>query len=78
MARRLGTAENAAMSEVWRCAQCGDVMGVYEPLVIVDEHGARQTSRAAEPQLVREQGMQHYHRACYDAANEGSAADAAV
>jgi len=65
--------ENDSMDEVWRCARCGDVIGVYEPLVIVDENGARHVSRAAEPQLSREQGVPHYHRTCYDAATESSA-----
>ena len=46
------------------CAHCGDVIGIYEPLIVVEEHGARQTSRAAEPELRGLPGH-HYHRACY-------------
>jgi len=65
------------MDEVWRCAHCGVVIGIYEQLVVVDENGARQASRAAEPELSREQGVPLYHRACYNAANEASAADVA-
>jgi len=37
------------MEEVWRCAQCGNVIGVYEPLVIVEDNGARTTARAKPP-----------------------------
>jgi hypothetical protein len=47
----------------WRCAHCGDVIGVYEPLILVDESGERLTSRAAEPELAQIEGRQ-YHRAC--------------
>lgn len=51
-----------------RCAHCGDVIGVYEPVVLVDEEGvALASSYAAEPALAAEQGS-HYHHACYVAA----------
>ena len=46
------------------CAACGDVIGVYEPLIVVDESGVRETSRAAEPRLARGRGR-HYHRECH-------------
>ena len=48
------------------CAACGQVIGVYEPLVHVINGVARKTSRAAEPQLARGQGDVVYHLACRD------------
>jgi hypothetical protein len=48
-----------------RCAYCGDVIGVYEPAVVVLDGAAhRMTSRAAEPDVV-ERASERYHRACY-------------
>ncbi|HEY1689527.1 MAG TPA: hypothetical protein VGF95_11770 [Solirubrobacteraceae bacterium] len=47
-----------------RCEHCGEVIGIYEPLVIVEGSAARQTSRAAEPLLAREHGP-CYHCACH-------------
>lgn len=34
-----------------RCEHCGDVIGVYEPLVVGGDAGRRTTSLAAEPAL---------------------------
>jgi len=48
------------------CAACGEVIGVYEPLVHVINGVARRTSRAAEPQLARSQADAVYHLACRD------------
>jgi hypothetical protein len=64
------------MDAMLRCAHCGDVIGVYEPLVVVGEHGERRTSRAAEPRLSRERGR-FYHLDCYAAEEDASAAEAA-
>lgn len=52
--------------ETFRCRRCGDVIGVYEPLVICTQRDARMTSRAAEPDM-KATGDPHYHRACYAA-----------
>ena len=46
------------------CAACRDVIGVYEPAVMVGEGGARATSRAAEPSLPFA-GEDCYHLDCY-------------
>lgn len=46
------------------CEYCADVIGVYEPIVVVIEGEARETSRAAEPTLCSEHG-ERYHRACF-------------
>lgn len=35
------------------CAHCGEVIGVYEPIIVVQSGDARETSRAAEPELAR-------------------------
>ena len=45
----------------WRgavlCAACGDVIGVYEPMIVITAGGARKTSRAREPQLTQDDGI---------------------
>jgi hypothetical protein len=47
------------------CAECMDVIGVYEPLIHVGEDGtARRTSRAAEPAVKHALGSV-YHAGCY-------------
>jgi hypothetical protein len=50
--------------EPLRCVHCGDVIGVYEPLVACVGDEARETSRAAEPDLAL-QDTEVYHRACF-------------
>ena len=50
-------------SAVPRCARCGEVIGVYEPAVIVLEGAYFVTSRAAEPDAV-DKAPERYHRAC--------------
>jgi hypothetical protein len=47
-----------------RCEHCGDVIGVYEPVVVRTAASVRETSRAAEPDLPAAHA-QHYHRDCY-------------
>jgi hypothetical protein len=49
-----------------RCPLCGDVIGVYEPMVLVNEHGPRETSGAAEPTLGDAPGAR-FHRDCFAA-----------
>jgi hypothetical protein len=44
------------------CNACGGVIGIYEPIVIVDGAAQRLTSRAAEPSLDPRQAR--YHEAC--------------
>jgi len=46
------------------CSRCGDVIGVYEPLILVSGDRIRETSMAAEPELPLS-GAEHYHRACH-------------
>jgi hypothetical protein len=46
------------------CDHCSDVIGVYEPVVVVIDGNARQTSRAAEPTIASGPG-ERYHLACY-------------
>jgi hypothetical protein len=46
-----------------RCRQCGDVIGIYEPLVLLTATGRRETSLAAEPELSAAPPPV-YHRAC--------------
>ena len=46
------------------CRRCGDVIGVYEALIVSSRGRARASSRAAEPELSPAQG-DLYHHACY-------------
>ena len=48
-----------------RCAHCGDVIGVYERLVLVAGERAEQTSRAAQPSLSDGAPGLLFHAACY-------------
>jgi hypothetical protein len=51
------------------CAHCGDVIGVYESLVVGVDGGARETSIAAESDLPIA-GARHYHLDCYPGEDE--------
>lgn len=55
-----------ARFELLRCEHCGDVIGVYEPLVVRAGDEVRETSCAAEPALPLAHA-EHYHRECYAA-----------
>jgi hypothetical protein len=57
------TSRDEAM-ELFLCGFCGEVIGVYEPLVIHKPDEAHITSRAAEPDL-RANAGRHYHLDCY-------------
>jgi hypothetical protein len=46
------------------CPTCGERMGVYEPLVVIDGDEVRTTSRTREPLLMLEDVLV-IHRACY-------------
>lgn len=46
------------------CDSCGEVIGVYEPMVAVVGGRAWETSRAAEPATGAELG-ELYHRVCF-------------
>jgi hypothetical protein len=52
------------MDEKLRCTSCGDVIGAYEPLVVLFDGLARDTSKAAEADDGGPLG-ECYHRACY-------------
>lgn len=53
------------ISTTLRCASCGQVIGVYEPLVHVVDGVAHKTSRAADPHLAHRQADAFYHGACH-------------
>lgn len=52
------------MARPMRCRQCGDVIGYYEPLVLVAQEHAHMTSAAAEPEIAEQHGVL-FHHACY-------------
>jgi hypothetical protein len=52
------------MPEPMTCRHCDDVIGTYEPMVLVTDGCPRTTSVAAEPHISSEPG-ERFHRACY-------------
>ena len=52
------------MSDELRCQQCGDLIGVYEPLIRLGDGGPHETSRAAHPNP-GDAGVPCFHRACF-------------
>jgi hypothetical protein len=52
------------MIRTLRCRHCEDVIGVYEPMIVLDNGRARDTSRAAEQDDAGLVG-ECYHSACY-------------
>ena len=52
-----------------RCRHCGEVIGTYEPTVLLSDGHPRRTSRASEPEAewAREQC---FHEHCYAASEE--------
>jgi hypothetical protein len=52
------------MEQPLKCQVCGDVIGAYEPLLMLTKWSVRETSLAAEPRIHETPG-DHYHRACY-------------
>jgi len=57
------------VSESLRCKRCGEVIGVYEPLVRLLDGRVYETSRALEP-APSDRGAEHYHRTCYQGLDE--------
>jgi hypothetical protein len=51
------------MNSTPRCHHCNDVIGVYEPMVLVGDGRPRCTSRADEPQITGNDEC--YHDRCY-------------
>jgi hypothetical protein len=58
-----------------RCGHCGEVIGIYEPLVLAHEGLVRATSVAGEPCIAAEPG-ERFHRACYAETSAGPTAKA--
>ncbi len=60
------------MESQLRCGRCGDVIGVYEPMLIVEDGDVRETSRLREQ--AREPGWAPvedcYHETCFELAFE--------
>ena len=54
---------NTTRTALLHCDGCGQVIGVYEPVTVVDDGLTRQTSVAAEPG-VRALPVERYHQAC--------------
>jgi hypothetical protein len=51
-----------------RCERCGDVIGVYEPMIVLDNGRARATSKAAEQDAAWSIARECYHALCYEQA----------
>jgi hypothetical protein len=52
------------MDQPMRCRRCGDVIGIYEPFVLVCDGRERTTSVASEPHIGDQPG-EHFHSACH-------------
>lgn len=52
------------MSKRPYCECCGDVIGAYEPMILLEDGKPRKTSVATEQGTNRAPG-EHYHAACY-------------
>ena len=52
-----------AMESIPTCVVCGDVLGVYEPVLVLEEGTARPSSLAREPRLADGNGTLA-HRSC--------------
>jgi hypothetical protein len=46
-----------------KCEHCNEVIGVYEPMIVVVGEEVCETSRAAEPSVASGPG-ERYHRTC--------------
>lgn len=62
-----GVDEPSTTMERFLCEICGDVIGIYEPLMMRTIESERTTSRAAEPELRARDGA-YLHRECHDTA----------
>jgi hypothetical protein len=60
------------MSEAMLCAHCGEVIGVYEPLIALVDGLPLETSLLAEPGSARS-ADDRFHRACFVEVHEGEA-----
>jgi hypothetical protein len=61
------TGEERVMSRQERpaCARCGETLGTYEPLQVIEAGVPRRTSLAAEPDLVvPRHGLRYLHATC--------------
>jgi len=50
----------------FRCKHCDDVIGMYEPMIVLRDGQAHSTSRAAAQEGARGLHGQCYHAACYE------------
>jgi hypothetical protein len=50
--------------EKLHCVHCGDVIGAYEPMILVEDGKPRKTSTSAEQDRDPHAG-DYYHTACY-------------
>jgi hypothetical protein len=58
------------MGEPLRCQHCGDLIGVYEPLIVLHDDRVRETSQAAEHLLGSIPDAVCFHRACFERRRE--------
>jgi hypothetical protein len=55
-----------AFDEARRCRRCGDVIGVYEPMIRVVSGHAVRTSWAAQDEMLENADGEAFHVDCYD------------
>jgi hypothetical protein len=54
-----------------RCRDCGERIGLYEPLVALVEGQAQETSRTADPRIAETHAC--YHRSCFERVHDANA-----
>ena len=65
----MAIAESTPLSDQFpRCAHCGGVIGVYEPIIRVIGGAASTTSQAAAPNLTAASDGELYHAVCHELA----------
>jgi hypothetical protein len=57
------------LHSVLRCDGCYDIIGTYEPLVVITSGRPHYTSYASEPELCVE-SESHFHRSCFETHSE--------
>jgi hypothetical protein len=57
------------MNRPLRCQHCNDVIGMYEPMIVLADGDVRESSRTAEKDSPLAMGA-CYHRACYVEASD--------
>jgi hypothetical protein len=76
MRRRPGPSILQIVEGTLTCRVCGDVVGVYEPVLLLGDSSSRMTSLAREPDVLSQAGLV-VHRGCVSRSRLGDSVDLA-